>query len=209
MSKYYLHSVAATGDIKDIDKSVADLEGILATGAILTRQRRNLIGFGFNGTRYISLSDYDKRFNNVYKNDPKFFDYTAYCMYSTKALSILINKRKVKAVKPTLVDPIDNSIISLLRMFGAAHDITSQRMSDLPDEVQVHGNIYEDAFEGITIPIRDINEAYSVVKVRQVYRKIRELLKRYEYKMSIYDVENLHKEIISEKQIEDIIKRSY
>lgn len=209
MSKYYLHSVAATGDIKDIDKSVADLEGILATGAILTRQRRNLIGFGFNGTRYISLSDYDKRFNNVYKNDPKFFDYTAYCMYSTKALSILINKRKVKAVKPTLVDPIDNSIISLLRMFGAAHDITSQRMSDLPDEVQVHGNIYEDAFEGITIPIRDINEAYSVVKVRQVYRKIRELLKRYEYKMSIYDVENLHQEIISEKQIEDIIKRSY
>ena len=208
MSKYYLHSVGATGDIKDIDKSVRDLEGILSTGAILTRRRRNLLGFGFNGTKYISLSDYDKRFNNVYKDDPKFFDYTAYAMYSTKAVSILIDKRKVKAIKPTLVAPLDNSLLSFLRMYGAAHDLIGRRMSDLPDEVQVFGDIYYDTFSGVTIPIHDINEEYSIEKVKKVYRKIRELLKRYEYEMGIYDVDDLQHEIISTKQIDDIIKRS-
>ncbi len=208
MSKYYLHSVGATGDIKDINKSVRDLEGILETGAILTRRRRNLLGFGFNGTKYISLSDYDKRFNNVYKDDPKFFDYTAYAMYSTKAVSILIDKRKVKAIKPTLVAPLDNSLLSFLRMYGAAHDLIGKRMSDLPDEVQVFGDIYYDSFRGVTIPIKDINEEYSIEKVKKVYRKIRELLKRYEYEMGIYDVDDLQHEIISTKQIDDIIKRS-
>ncbi len=208
MSKYYLHSVGATGDIKDINKSVRDLEGILETGAILTRRRRNLLGFGFNGTKYISLSDYDKRFNHVYKDDPKFFDYTAYAMYSTKAVSILIDKRKVKAIKPTLVAPLDNSLLSFLRMYGAAHDLIGKRMSDLPDEVQVFGDIYYDSFRGVTIPIKDINEEYSIEKVKKVYRKIRELLKRYEYEMGIYDVDDLQHEIISTKQIDDIIKRS-
>jgi hypothetical protein len=208
MSKYYLHSVGATGDIKDIDKSVRDLEGILSTGAILTRHRRNLLGFGFNGTKYISLSDYDKRFNHVYKDDPNFFDYTAYAMYSTKAVSILIDKKKVKAIKPTLVEPLDNSLLSFLKMYGAAHDLIGKRMSDLPDEVQVFGDIYYDTFRGVTIPIKDINEEYSIEKVKRVYRKIRELLKRYEYEMGIYDVDDLQHEIVSTKQIDNIIKRS-
>ncbi len=209
MSKYYLHSVGVTGDIKDIDRSVEDLEDILDTGAILTRRRRHLIGFGFNGTKYISLSDYDKRFNNVYKDDPKFFDYTAYAMYSTKALSILIDKRKVKAIKPTLVEPLDNSFLSFLKMYGAAHDLIGRRMSDLPDEVQVFGDIYYDTFGGVTIPIREINEGYSIEKVKQVYRKVRELLKRYEYQMGIYDVDDLQHEILSTKQIDNIVKRSH
>ncbi len=209
MSKCYLHSVGVTGDIKDIDGSLIDLEGILKTGAILTRHARNMIGFGFNGTKYISLSDYDKRFNNVYKDDPKFFDYTAYAMYSTKALSILIDKRKVKAIKPTLVEPLDNSFLSFLKMYGAAHDLIGRRMSDLPDEVQVFGDIYYDTFGGVTIPIREINEGYSIEKVKQVYRKVRELLKRYEYQMGIYDVDDLQHEILSTKQIDNIVKRSH
>jgi len=209
MSKYYLHSVGVTGDIKDINHSIYDLEGILKTGAILTRHRRNLIGFGFNGTKYISLSDYDKRFDNIYKDDPKFFDYTAYAMYSTKAVSILIDKSKVNAIKPTLVEPLDNSWSSLFRMFGAAYDLISKRMSDLPDEVQVFGDIDEDAFCGITIPIKDINEQFNIEKVKQVYRRIKELLKRYEYHMGIYDVEDLQHEIVSTKQIDNIVKRSH
>jgi hypothetical protein len=208
MSKCYLHSVGVTGDIKDIDGSLIDLEGILKTGAILTRHARNMIGFGFNGTKYISLSDYDKRFNNIYKNDPEFCDYTAYEMYSTKAISILIDKDKVKAIKPTLVQPLDLSLVSILRMFGAAYDIISKRMSDLPDEVQVFGNVYNDAFNGITIPVRGIYKEFDYRKLVLVYVKIRDLLEKYKYHMNIYDVESLE-EIQSPRDLRDIIKRSH
>ena len=208
MKRVFLHSVKTTGDIKDIDGSLVDLEKILATGAILTRHSQRLLGFGFNGTKHVSLSDYSKRFNNIYKDDPQFFDYTAYAMYSTKAVSIMIDPKKVKYIVPNLVKPLDISLLSALRMFGAANDMFSERISDLPDEVQVHGDICEDAFCGITIPVEDINSKFSVVKVKEVYLKIKELLKKYEYHLGIYDVGNL-REITSERDIEEIVKRSH
>ena len=208
MSNVYLHSIKTTGDIKDIDGSLVDLESILDTGAILTRRARNLIGFGFNGTKYLSLSDYDKRYNNIYYDDEVFYDYTAYEMYSTKALSIMIDKAQVKAITPNLVKPLDNSFMSFIRMYAAAFDLISERMSDLPDEVQVYGNIYEEAFKGITIPVKEINDKVSYNKLLFVYKRIRELLEKYEYYIGIYDVETL-KPINEEKELEEIVKRCH
>lgn len=207
MVDFYLHSVGATGNIKDINESLRDFEGILQTGAILNRRYRNLVGFGFNGTRYISLSDYDKRFDNVYKNDEYYFDNTAYAMYSTKALSIMIDKAKVKAIVPTLVSPLDLSPISMLRMYGAAHDLINKRMSDLPDEVQVKGNIYDDSFLGVTIPSEEIVIGISPNKLRSIYIKLKELIQKYDYQLRLYNLSDM-KPMDNEEDVEEIIKRS-
>ena len=207
MSNFYLHAVKATGDIKDINKSLIDLEGILVNGAILTRRTRNLTGFGFNGTRFISLSDYDKRFNHVYKDDERFRDYTSYDMYSTKAISIMIDKTKVKAITPTLIEPLDYSPMSFLKMFGAANELIAKRMSDLPDEVQVKGNIYWDSFMGFTIPSEEILKELNPDKLREVYQRLRLLLEKYEYQLGVYNVSDM-KPMDSEEDVEDIIKRS-
>ena len=207
MSSFYLHAVNANGDIRNIDNALIDFEGILNTGAILTRRSQGLVGFGFNGTRYVSLSDYDKRFNHVYKDDPSYYDYTGYEMYSTKTISIMIDKTKVKAIIPKLVEPIDFSFISMMRMYGAAFDLIDRRMSDLPDEVQVKGNILEDAFIGVTIPSEEIIKKINPDKLRQVYQRLKILLEKYKYNLSMYNVSDMIL-IESEEDIESIIKRS-
>ena len=207
MVNFYLHSVGVTGKIEDINKSIKDLEGILETGAILNRRYRNLIGFGFNGTKYVSLSDYDKRFDNAYKNDEYYFDNTAYAMYSTKALSIMIDKAKVKVIVPKLVSPLDMSPMSMLRMYGAAFDLIERRMSDLPDEVQVKGNIYDDSFMGITIPSEEIVTKLSADKLRSVYVRLKELIEKYKYQLGLYNLSDM-RPMDSEEDVEEIIKRS-
>ena len=92
MHDFYLCAVNSNGKIDGIDSSVDHLGKILDSGYIYTRHTLGMTGGGFNGTEYISLSDYDKRFNNAYTNDPNFSDYTAFSLYSSKAVSIMIAK---------------------------------------------------------------------------------------------------------------------
>ncbi len=207
MSDFYLHAVRASDNIAMIDDSLRDFDKILDTGVIFTRRSRGLVGLGFNGSRYISLADYDKRFDHVNKDDKDLFDYSAYSIYSTKSVSIMIDKTKVRAVTPTLIKPIHSSFISLFKMIAASNDYTSVRMTDLPDEVQVRGNIYYKAFMGVTIPSEEIISGLSPDKLRRVYAKVRELLERYEYQLGVYNVSDMQP-IDSEKDVEEIIRRS-
>ena len=207
MHDFYLYSVNSNGKITNIDSSLKHLEQILSSGYILTRRTLGMIGNGFNGTEFISLSDYDKRFENIYKDDDVFRDYTAYAMYSTKAVSIMVDRKSVKAKVPKLIRPIESSNLSFLGYILSSWDITNGFYSDLPDEVQVKGNIKEDKFKGITIPTKEIVLEYDIQKVIEVYKKIREYLEKYQYHMSVYDVTSL--EEIKEDDIEGIIKRSF
>jgi hypothetical protein len=80
-------------------------------------------------------------------------------------------------------------------------------MTDLPDEVQVKGNIKSETFRGITIPSLEIARNYDVSKVIEIYRKIKELLVKYEYQLSIFDLNSLEK-INSDDDVSRIVKRS-
>ena len=208
MHDFYLYSINANGKISNIDSSLEHLTRILSSGYILTRRALGMIGNGFNGTEYISLSDYDKRFENIYKDDDVFRDYTAYEMYSTKAISIMVDKKGLKAKVPRLIRPIESSAISFLGYILSSWDIANGLFTDLPDEVQVRGSIREDKFKGITIPSKEISMEYDIDKVREIYLKIKELLEKYEYHMSIYDVASME-EIKTEEDISGIIKRSH
>ena len=208
MDTVYLHSINTTGDISCIDSSINSLEKILATGAILTRHAQGMLGSGFNGTRHISLSDYALRTNHIYKDDPTFSDYSAYEMYSKKAVSLVFKKSELKVIKPTLIDPLDNSLVSMLRFVGASKDLFSKRITDLPDEVQVKGSISLDKACGVTIPVREINNRFKKRKTLEVYKKVLGLLQKYEYDFSIYDVESME-EIKSEEDIIKLTKRSH
>ena len=157
---------------------------------------------------YISLSDYSKRNNNAYMNDPYFSDYTAYDMYSRTAVSLIIDKSKVKAKQLKLIRPIEVSIKSYLIFVASSWDILHGLMTDLPDEVQVRGAIGEEAFRGITIPVQDILLNFDYEKLKEVYRKVKELIEKYQYQLSIYDVETM-KEIPSEEDLQSLIKRSH
>ena len=203
----YLHAVNTTGDVKDIDGSVTTLEKILATGAILTRKALGLAGCGFNGTNCISLSDYSLRYDHARKDDSRFYDYTAYELYTSKALSLMIDESAVKVIHPTLIPPMEKSVFSLLRFYYASFDMTFRHLTDLPDEVQVRGCISEDAFRGVSMPTIELAQKMGVNKAKEVFLKVKELLKKYEYNMGIYDVSSLE-ELESEKDVEGIIKRS-
>lgn len=208
MSDFYLHAINTTGDISCIFESVEYLEKILATGALLTRHALGLLGNGFNGTRYISLSDYGKRHNNVYKDDPQFSDYTAYEMYSTKAVSLAFPKENLKVVHPTLIDPLDISLLSMLKFYGASRDMLSKRISDLPDEVQVKGSITLEKASGVTIPVREINNRFKERKLLEIFKKICLLLEEYEYGFKVYDVESME-ELTSSDDVLQVAKRSH
>ena len=208
MSDVYLHAINTTGDIACIYDSVEHLEKILATGALLTRHALGMLGNGFNGTRFISLSDYSLRHDNVYKDDPQFSDYTAYEMYSTKAVSLAFPKENLKVVHPTLIDPLDNSLFSMLKFYGASRDMFSKRISDLPDEVQVKGSISLDKASGITIPVKEINNRFKERKLLEIFKKICSLIEKYEYTFRVYDVESMD-EITTEDDVLQIAKRSH
>ncbi len=208
MHDFYLYAIDSNGKISNIDNSLENLRRILQSGYILNRRTLGMTGGGFNGTDYISLSDYDKRFENIYKDDDVFRDYTAYTMYSTKAISLMIAKDMVKVKTPKLIKPIESSPLSYFGYVLSAWDILEGLYTDLPDEVQVKGRIKEEAFRGITIPTKEIASAYSISKVKDIYLKIKEFLEKYEYYLRIYDVASIE-EIKSEKDIEGIIKRSH
>ena len=208
MHDFYLYAVNSNGKIGNIDNSLYDFGKILSTGCILTRHSLGMIGCGFNGTDYISLSDYSKRFENAYKDDPRFSDYTAYELYSKTAVSLMIDKSKDKAKQLKLIRPIEDSIKSYLIFVASSWDILHGLMTDLPDEVQVRGAIGEEAFKGVTIPVKAIFENLSYQKLIEVYKKVKELIEKYEYHMGIYDVETL-KPLEEERDLETIIKRSH
>ncbi len=207
MHDFYLYAVNSNGKIDGIDSSVNHLGKILDSGYIYTRHTLGMTGAGFNGTEYISLSDYDKRFNNAYTNEPNFSDYTAFSLYSSKAVSIMIAKDLVKAKKLRLIRPIPISNLSLAAFYTSALDISHGLMTDLPDEVQVKGNIKNDTFRGITIPSLDIAVNYDISKVIEIYRKIKELLIKYKYQLSIYDLNSLE-EFNCDDDVSRIVKRS-
>lgn len=208
MENIYLHSINTTGYIADIDGSIDCFEKILDTGAILTRHSLGLAGVGFNGTRHISLSDYDLRYDHIYKNNPVFYDYSAYEMYSKKAISVAFPKESLSVIHPNLIPPLDNSFFSFLRFFGASKDMINQRITDLPDEVQVKGGISLSNACGVTIPVNEIAKNIGISKVKDVFKKIKMLLEKYEYLLKVYDVESLD-ELENEKEIDEIVKRSY
>ena len=207
MHDFYLYAVNSNGKIDNIDSSVDHLGRILNSGYILNRKTLGMTGAGFNGTEYISLSDYDKRFNNAYMHDDVFFDYTAFTLYSSKAVSIMVAKDMVKAKELRLIRPIESSFLSLAAFYTSALDIVHGLMTDLPDEVQVKGNIKSETFRGITIPSLEIARNYDVSKVIEIYRKIKELLVKYEYQLSIFDLNSLEK-INSDDDVSRIVKRS-
>ena len=201
MDDFYLYSINARKDIRIIDLAVERLEDILKSGYILTREELGMSGHGFNGLHYISLSDYSKRNNSIVDG------YNSYNLYSTKSLSIMIDKNKVKAIEPILIKPIESAKIAYLKFVLASWGILEGMYSDLPDEVQVSERIKCDTFTGITIPTLEIARKFDIDKVKEIYKRIKILLAKYQQQMSIYDISSL--EEVKDNNIEDIIKRSF
>ena len=124
------------------------------------------------------------------------------------SVTLAFPKENLKVVHPTLIDPLDNSLFSMLKFYGASRDMFSKRISDLPDEVQVKGSISLDKASGITIPVKEINNRFKERKLLEIFKKICSLIEKYEYTFRVYDVESMD-EITTEDDVLQIAKRSH
>lgn len=215
LNNFYLHAINCN-DGKDFDEksTLVKLEEILKSGYILSRRKRGDLDpnkGGWNGFDYISLCDYAKKDAAPYENNSFYKEYTAYDSYIMTSLSLIIDKRWVRAITPTLMPSIifDWNSMQEMRYIGIH---CKERYTDLPDEVQVKNQITLNRLEGITVPLSYmVNEkrkrVFSVEEIKYFLNKTKELLKRYEREVPIYDLETMT-QLDSDKTLTMVIEQN-
>lgn len=152
---YYFYAISVISDReKDFDKTIHVLKQILESGYVLSRRLQgntNSKTNGWNGIDYISLCNYFERNATPYDNNPYYQGYNAYNTFISRSLSLIIDKKRIRAIKPKLVEPVifDWESLEKMRILGNA----TQRFSDLPDEIQVKNRISLAKMVGITLPL--------------------------------------------------------
>ena len=195
--KIFLHTI--NNDMSDFyrpKKQKETLEKILSSGKILSR--RNL-GYpeesftNFSGMDYISLSDYEKRF--VSNKGAR--HYNSYYAYVRQGLSISFPQESLKVIEPTIIAISSRDSNGYRRMYelGLRED---ERFTDLPDEVQVRDSIDVSKSNGIIFPTKEFMYSRPLTTRRKMIElmkveldTIRTMLDKYNYDLSIYDVDTL------------------
>lgn len=211
---YYFYAISVISDReKDFDKTIHVLKQILESGYVLSRRLQgntNSKTNGWNGIDYISLCNYFERNVTPYDNNPYYQGYNAYNTFVSRSLSLIIDKKRIRAIKPKLVEPVifDWESLEKMRILGNA----TQRFSDLPDEIQVKNRISLAKMVGITLPLCHMGHdehtnTYYTDLVIHFFEELTKLLESYERNIPIYDLET--KEILeSRDDVNAVLKRT-
>lgn len=184
--KVYLHTIFNYRRY-DTKKTLVILEKMLKSNAVLSRKKQGLEGSAnFCGEDYISLSDYEKR--EQYKDG----FYNSYYQFVRFYTSIIFPKDKIEVVEPYILEEKISdysSSISYMMELGESKD---ERYTDLDDEVQAKDEISLDNMSGIIIPSYEImnfwkNDSKNMDMIKKELEIYRELLKKYNKEVSIYD----------------------
>lgn len=202
-----LHTYAS--DKIKIDDSHIILESILSSGLILSKKERyktdcdaicenvpqnrvlnktnsnNRKLNGYNGSEYISLTDYIIRCNTSRST------YCAFNLFARTGPSILLDKSRVKYIKPIIIKPFEN-FSKNVHALGES----DKRYTDLVDEVQVKDRIPLVYMQGIAISTKDIydririsyDKRESLDRLICFIAKINALLLKYKYNPYIVDL---------------------
>lgn len=185
----YLHAIETTNNEFNEKNTLIKLNKILKKGALLSlRKQRKMTNGNFCGPDYISLCDYEKRFE-VQKEDKLYNSYNGFILNS---LSIVFLKKDVNAIRPIILDNIcPNNKEGFKRMYTLGNS-KENRYSDLPDEVQVKDSLSLDKMIAITLPKKKIisNERNSLDDTIDM---IKHILIMYGYDVPIYDIETFER----------------
>ena len=188
----YLHGICATSSLYDDKPTKKILKQILKDNALLSARLQNKLNNSilFNGLDYISLCDYEKRFEKIGN------EYNAYEAYIRYSLSLIFPKEKLDVIIPQIVIiKSTGSYYQQMKEYGLS---TDERYTDMPDEVQVKDRISLDLMSGITLPLSKmqyfyLNEERTVNMVLREIDKIRNLLYKYHHLVPIYDIDTFEK----------------
>lgn len=212
LDNYYLHAINAE-DSFTRETTLVKLEDILKTGHLLSRKMRgdsDLEKGGYNGLNYISLCNYSMKDTAPYENIQFFKGYTSYTKYIKLSLSLILNKKSLKVINPTLLPPsvFDWDSLREMRYLG---NHPKARFTDMPDEVQVKNKISLQNFERITLPISYmIDETKTKNNNRDMIiiflKDINTLLRKYNYIKSIYDLDTLI-EMKEDNNVDEVLQK--
>lgn len=202
----YLHGIYAKSELYDSKPTIRVLKQILKDNALLSAKLQHKIGPSilFNGMDYISLCDYQKRFDKINTMDNA---YEAYIKYS---LSLIFPKDKVDVIIPQIIDiKYTDNYYGKMKELGLS---TNERYSDMPDEVQVKDRLSLDLMSGITLPISKmkncfLNEEKTTYMVLKEIDKINELLYKYNHMVPLYDIDSF--ETLEESNVKRLVKKYY
>lgn len=214
LKNFYLHAVYGNdGEPFNREKSIQNLERILQSGYILSRRKMkdtDKSKGGWNGLDYISICDYSKKDAPPFENKKFYRGYTAYNMYISTSIALILKKQGIRAIIPTLMPPavFDYESLQEMRYLG---NHPTQRFSDLPDEVQVKNQITLSKMVGLTLPIhymtKEIKEkTYTSEEILNVLRDVQELLRDYHREDPIYDLET-QIELKGKEEIEYVLRK--
>lgn len=196
--KIYLHGIYPTSSYNSM-LTLYTLSRILQSRYLLSLRLQNKASKnGFNGLDYISLCDYEKRFeinpnteNSILSNDP--YGYNAFNYYIRYSLSLIFPKKELEVIVPKIIDtPITTKEgFNNMKILGES---TNERYSDMPDEVQVKDSISLDKMIGISYPLHQmytdrLSIERNVKAITKDLDKISNLLIKYGYNIKIYDID--------------------
>ena len=196
----YLHGISAYDDLYNPRYTNRLLEDILKSEALLSfnkqiskygknRYRERDGRIGFNGVDYISLCDYEKR----YERFPDRRHYNSFHAYILYSLAIIFPKDKLSVITPELIC-IDDELDFFIEMARCGLSKTKQ-YSDMADEVQVKDIIPLSLMSGVTIPLDKLDRIfytssmYLDIALKEI-DKLATLLLKYGYDIPIYDIKS-------------------
>ena len=201
--KVYLHCLVSSRIGYNSKSSLKKLDEILKSGALESAKQRGVSCYNFCGNDYISLVDYEKRFNT------KQNDYNGYNQYVKFDASIIFPKGKFDVVEPIILEhKLDKyqNYISLMQVLGEDKE---NRYSDLIDEVQVKDSLSLSYMNGIALPSLELlnfwkSDKENIKKLKQEVLKYKELLDKYGYSVGFYDSDTLL-DLEKDENIEDLV----
>lgn len=234
--KIYVHAIGSA-PWYDSTEQLRLLNSICKSGHLLSLRRQNRVSHdNFSGLDYISLCDFEKRFeyNDVIEppispdsslnflskitcgniNVPN--KYNSYNHYIKFALSFSFPKDSVNIITPKLVRICSKSArgYNLMKSCGESEE---ERYSDYPDEVQVKDSLSLNKINGILFPTKEYIDSLSFFEKRDRKRSllyelryIREILDLHNYNVSIYDnftLDELDEEAVEKNFIKYIDKK--
>lgn len=187
--KLYLHGIYTSGELYDSKETLKILKKILVSNALLSNRQQGIDKekVSFSGLDYISLCDYEKRYEFLgYK-------YNAYEIFIRNSLSLLFPKEELSVIVPKTIDlPRDKEYTKKVIACGLSE---TQRYTDLPDEVQVKDKVSLDLLIGLSLPVSKMQRYFysknkTFYMVQKEIEQLKELLQKYGYNVPIYDIDS-------------------
>lgn len=160
---------------------------ILKSNALLSlRNQGKPSTGGFAGRDFVSLCDYNKK--DLSHPDRK--GYNSYNHFIKNGISLIVSTEGLEVIEPTIVDICTNDMKGYKRMEKLGNS-TTERYSDMPDEVQVMDIVPLDNLLGLTIPCHLFSENdhknFDRI-INSIIEELDKILIKYNRDIPIYDI---------------------